>query len=246
LPPDTGPAGGRIRVAPPTLNTAPARGCPIAGGPHGPTWQVRPARRRLRRTVDALGGSVDPTVVAEELQLRIDGIAAQMRVTPQTVLRSYIDDDWGQVTATAMMAEVKQRAAPTGPPEHLAVRVAARVLAALGQAMIYAAINKRPAATSTGPGSPPSRRSRVRSRAGHPRGPTQCPVRHRRRRHRRLVTHATLEVLRDQLASGAWTFCPCDEHHGQDATDAEVLAAVRADLLHLPPATDTTTRGPTA
>jgi hypothetical protein len=40
-----------------------------------------------------------------------------------------------------MMAEVQQRAAPAGPPEHLAVRVAARLLAALGQAVIYAAIN---------------------------------------------------------------------------------------------------------
>ncbi|GAA3302588.1 hypothetical protein GCM10020218_098420 [Dactylosporangium vinaceum] len=184
-------------------------------------------------TVDALGGSVDQAVVAEELQQRIDAIAAQLRITPQTVLRSYIDEDWGRATATAMMAEVQQRAAPTGPPEHLAVRVAARLLAALGQAVIYAAINgdqqrpqpvldlRRAGEAVSGLG------LAIRD------APPDTP----------FVTvgadvaawsRATLEVLRDQLQDGAWTFCPCGEHHGQDDTDAGVLAAVRADLLHLP------------
>lgn len=49
-------------------------------------------------------------------------------------------------------------------------------------------------------------------------------------------TRATLEVLRDHLDSGAWSFCPCGEDHGQFTTDAEVLAMVRNDLLHLPAA----------
>ncbi len=39
-------------------------------------------------TVGELGGSVDPAVVAAELQARIDAIAAQLHVTPQTVLRT--------------------------------------------------------------------------------------------------------------------------------------------------------------
>jgi len=43
-------------------------------------------------TVDELGGSVDPAVVAEELQARIEAIATQLHVTTQTVLRTYIDD----------------------------------------------------------------------------------------------------------------------------------------------------------
>ena len=43
-------------------------------------------------TVDELGGSVDPAVVAAELQARIDAIATQLHVTTQTVLRTYIDD----------------------------------------------------------------------------------------------------------------------------------------------------------
>jgi hypothetical protein len=45
-------------------------------------------------TVDELGGSVDPAVVAAELQARIDAIATQLHVTKQTVLRTYIDDEW--------------------------------------------------------------------------------------------------------------------------------------------------------
>ncbi|MEV6930887.1 hypothetical protein AB0M46_41235 [Dactylosporangium sp. NPDC051485] len=139
-------------------------------------------------TVDALGGSVDPAVVAEELQQRIDAIAAQLRITPQTVLRSYIDEEWGRATATAMMAEVQQRAAPTGPPEHLAVRVAARLLAALGQAVIYAAINgdqqrpqpvldlRRAGEAVSGLG------LAIRD------APPDTPLRHGRRRRRRLVS----------------------------------------------------------
>ena len=43
-------------------------------------------------TVDELGGRADPTMVAAELQARIDAIAAQLHVTTQTVLRTYIDE----------------------------------------------------------------------------------------------------------------------------------------------------------
>ncbi len=49
-------------------------------------------------------------------------------------------------------------------------------------------------------------------------------------------TRTALETLRDQLRTGAWTFCPCGERHGQEDNDVQVLRAVQADLLFLPPA----------
>jgi hypothetical protein len=94
-------------------------------------------------TVDELGGAVDRAVVAEELRARIDAIAAQLHVTTQTVLRNYLDEGWGREMAETMMAEVQTRnAVPTGPPEHFAVRVVGRLVAALEQAMFYATVNQ--------------------------------------------------------------------------------------------------------
>ena len=98
-------------------------------------------------TADELGGRADPTVVAAELEARIDAIAAQLHITTQTVLRTYIDEDWAGQMAETMMADLQSRKAATvvpGAPEHFAVRVAGRLLAALGQAMLYATTNNDP------------------------------------------------------------------------------------------------------
>ena len=92
-------------------------------------------------------GRADPTVVAAELEARIDAIAAQLHITTQTVLRTYIDEDWAGQMAETMMADLQGRQAATvvpGAPEHFAVRVAGRLLAALGQAMLYATTNNDP------------------------------------------------------------------------------------------------------
>jgi hypothetical protein len=51
-----------------------------------------------------------------------------------------------------------------------------------------------------------------------------------------MWTRTTLEVLRDQLRTGAWSSCPCGELHGQIDTDVAVLRAVRNDLMLLPAA----------
>ncbi len=185
-------------------------------------------------TVAALGGSIDPAVVAAELQARIDAIATQLHVTTQTVLRTYIDDDWGREMATNMMADVKGRAAkPAGPPEHFAVRVAGRLLAALGQAMLYATTNGDPQQ----PVPAMDLRQAAEAVTGLGLAIHETPPGDQ------LVTvgadivawtRTTLEVFCDQLRSGAWSCCPCGEHHGQDTTDAGVLAAVGKDLLYLP------------
>jgi len=185
-------------------------------------------------TVDELGGSVDPAVVAEELQARIDAIATQLHVTTQTVLRTYIDDDWGRQMATTMMADVKSRAAePAGPPEHFATRVAGRLVAALGQAMLYA--------TTNGDHQQPVPVMDLRQAAEAVSGLGLAI--HEAPPDGQLVTvgadvvawtRSTLRVFRDQLRAGAWSSCLCGEQHGQHDTDAAVLATVSKDLLFLP------------
>ncbi len=189
-------------------------------------------------TVDELGGAVDPAVVAEELQARIDAIAAQLHVTTQTVLRSYIDEDWGRQMAETVMADLPARQAtlPPGPPEHFAVRVAGRLLAALGQAMLYATTNNDPQQ----PLPAMDLRQAAEAVTGLGLAVHECAPGDQ------LVTvsadivawtRATLEVFRDQLRAGKWTSCPCGEQHGQDAIDTRVLDAVSKDLLYLPAVT---------
>jgi hypothetical protein len=185
-------------------------------------------------TVDELGGSVDPAVVAAELQARIDAIATQLHITPQTVLRTYIDDEWGRQMATTMMADVKGRAAkPAGPPEHFAARVAGRLVAALGQAMLYATTNgdhQQPAPVM-------DLRQAAEAVSGLGLAIHEAPP------DGQIVTvgadvvawtRTTLRVFGDQLRAGTWSSCPCGEQHGQRDTDAAVLAAVNNDLLLLP------------
>lgn len=46
-------------------------------------------------------------------------------------------------------------------------------------------------------------------------------------------TREILEAFRVQLRTGTWTICPCGEAHGQQETDAAVLAMLDADLLCL-------------
>jgi hypothetical protein len=94
-------------------------------------------------TVESLGGRIEPAVVLEELDARINAVAAQLHSTTQTALRNYFDDDWGCEAAAAMMAEVAQREAAVrgSADEHFAVSVVARLLAALGQATLYASVN---------------------------------------------------------------------------------------------------------
>lgn len=187
-------------------------------------------------TVEEQGGAVDRQTVTAELQARIEAIATQVGVTPQTVLRSYIGDDWGRQAASTMMAKV-QRSDPAagheGDPEFFHPQVVARLLAALGQATLYAATNddqRQPV---------PQLNLRLAAEAVtglslalHETSPGE-----------QLVavgsevvawTRITLETLRDQLRDGKWTFCPCGEQHGQRDTDTAVLAAVSEDLLFLP------------
>jgi hypothetical protein len=186
-------------------------------------------------TVEQMGGVVDSQVVAEELQTRIDMVAGQLRIKPETVLRNHIPDDWGQVAASAMMTEIQQRQMPTGPAEHLAVRVATRLQAALGQVLIYAAANGDqqqdvPALDLHHLGEAVSGLALAITET--PPGTEYVVI----GADIADWTRTALETLRDQLRAGAWTHCPCGERHGQEEIDMKVLRAVSADLLFLPPA----------
>lgn len=186
-------------------------------------------------TVEQMGGCVDPQVVAEELQARIDMVAGQLRIKPDTVLRNHIPEDWGEVAASAMMTKVQQRQIPTGPAEHLAVRVAARLQAALGQVLIYAAANGDqqqdvPALDLHHLGEAVSGLALAMTET--PPGTEYVVI----GADIAGWTRIALETLRDQLRAGVWTHCPCGERHGQEEVDLKVLRTVSADLLFLPPA----------
>jgi hypothetical protein len=183
-------------------------------------------------TIEQFGGTIDPQVVADELQARIDAIAGQLRITAQTALRSYIPDDWGEQMATESIAKTRELITPSGPAEHLAVRVAGRLQAALGQALIYAAHNddqQRPYPVLN------------LQHAGEAVSGLGIAVRDAPAGAEYVTiggdvaawTREILEAFRDQLRTGAWTFCPCGEAHGQHQTDAAVLAMLDADLLCL-------------
>ena len=183
-------------------------------------------------TIEQLGGTVDPQVVAEELQARIDAVARQLRITAQTALRSYIPDDWGEQMAAETMATAHALTAPSGPAEHLALRVAGRLQAALGQALVYAAHNddqQRPVPVLN------------LQHAGEAVSGLGIAVRDAPPGTEYVTigadvaawTREILEAFRVQLRTGAWTFCPCGESHGQHETDAAVLAMLDTDLLCL-------------
>ena len=203
-----------------------------------------PAGLRLARLVDEFvatmyqhGIAVDRHVVEQEMQERVAEIAERLQTSPQTVLLDHVQDGWGRRMAAPVIAEIERgRLLDAGPPEFLSVRVAARLLTALGRAVVYAAAN------DDAEDQPPMVDLRQAGEAVAGLGqalddvaPEQAYV--RVPADVAAATRATLEVLHDSLSDGDWTYCPCGEDHGQAEFDTETLTAVRAGLLALPPAT---------
>jgi hypothetical protein len=182
------------------------------------------------------GSTVTAAAVAEQLEARIGVIADQVGVSPQTVLDTYIGEDWGRKLALQMIGDRAGQAEDLAATsaEHLALPVAGRLVAALGQATLYASINRN-GAHKVGP---MDLRQAAEAVAGLGLAIAHCPP------GQSLVllpagivagTRLTLLALRDHLRAADWSFCPCGESHGQEVTDAAVLAAVETDLLLLPP-----------
>jgi hypothetical protein len=135
-----------------------------------------------------------------------------------------------------MISELAERARVLAatPGEHLALPVAGRLIAALGQATLYAATNRN--AAHKVPAMDLQQAAEAITGLGLaiaecPPGQNLVPV------PADIVTSSriTLHSLRDHLRAADWTFCPCGESHGQDETDTAVLNAVEADLRLLPP-----------
>lgn len=187
-------------------------------------------------TTTELGGTIAPEVVATELRQRIRAIADQIGVTEATVLRSYFPNDWGRDMARTTYRQIQERDAHTdaAPDQQLPLRAVGRLVAALGQAMLFSTVNngaddptsafnpKEASEAITGLGmaltSPPDNDSVVT--VG---GNTL------------IWSRDALIAFRDNLQHHRWSSCPCGERHGQDDTDAAVLDVVRGDLLLIPP-----------
>lgn len=85
-------------------------------------------------TTAALGGSIDPEVVATELHQRIQFMASQFGVTEATVLRTYMPEDWGRDMARQTYRQIKEREAhiDAEPSRPLPLPAVGRLIGALG------------------------------------------------------------------------------------------------------------------
>lgn len=191
-------------------------------------------------TTAELGGIIDPEIVATELRQRIQAIAAQIGVTETTVLRTYMPEDWGRDMARQTYRQIQERDAhiDNEPDQHLPLPAVGRLIAALGQALLFADVNnaaseptsrfnqKEASQAVTGLGialTTPISENAVVTVAGNI----------------LAWTNDALTAFRDNLQHQRWTSCRCGEDCGSDKADAAVLHGLRADLLLLtdtPPA----------
>jgi hypothetical protein len=189
-------------------------------------------------TTADLGGVIDPQVVAIELRQRIQVIATQIGVTEATVLRNYMDDDWGGDMARQTYRQIQERDAhiDAEPDQQLPLNAVGRLVAALGQALLFYTVNnaaddltcrfnpKEATESVTGLGL---------ALTSHPNDGSTVTV----GGNILAWTKAALTVFRDNLQQQRWSSCPCGEDCGQHQRDAAVLRAVRDDLLLLPETT---------
>lgn len=191
-------------------------------------------------TTADLGGTIDPEVVATELKQRIQGISSQIGVTEATVLRNYFDDDWGRDMARQTYRQVQERDAhiDAEPDRQLPLPAVGRLIAALGQALLFASVNN--AATD-----PTDEFNQVE--AGRAITGLGIALTSPRADDNTLTiggnvlawTKDALTVFRDNLQHQRWSSCPCNEDHcSSHETDPAVLHALKADLLLLPDPTN--------
>jgi hypothetical protein len=172
---------------------------------------------QVAETVNRMGGVLDPHAIAADLQARIDEATKLLRPAP---------------AASVPMADLRRQA--VGRPEYLAVRVAGRLQAALSQALIYAAVNgdqRRPRPVLDLRDAGEAMYGLGVAIRDAPDGSDLVTI----GADVAAGTRQTLEVFQRQLRTGAWSFCPCGDDHGQDETDSGVLDVITRDLLYLAP-----------
>lgn len=186
-------------------------------------------------TTAELGGTIDPEIVAVELRQRIQFIATQIGVTEATVLRNYMDDDWGREMARQTYRQTQERDAhiDAEPDQQLPLKAVGRLLAALGQALLYFTVNN--AADDLTCRFNPKEASEAVTGLGlaltsHPNDGSTVTV----GGNILAWTKDALTVFRDNLRQQRWSSCPCGEDCGQHETDVAVLRALGEDLQLLP------------
>jgi hypothetical protein len=190
-------------------------------------------------TTAELGATIDPAIVATDLRQRIQAIAAQLGVTEPTALRDYLPDDWGRAMARDTYRQVQEREAhiDAAPDQQMPLHAVGRLVAALGQALLYFTINNA-AADPTCTFNPKEASEAITglglALASRPDGGSTLTV----GGNILAWTGEALTVFRDNLQQRRWSSCPCNKQHGQHTTDAAVLHAIREDLLLLPPPSD--------
>lgn len=189
-------------------------------------------------TTADLGGTIDPEVVATELRQRIQAIATQIGVTEATVLRTYMPADWGSDMARQTYRQIQERDAhiDAAPGRPLPLPAVGRLIAALGQALLFADVN----GAATDPACEFNQKEACQAvtelgiaLTTPPNDDATVMITGKALA---LATDA-LTAFHDNLQHQHWTSCPCGEDCGSHETDAKVLRALRADLLLL---TDTT------
>lgn len=118
---------------------------------------------KLQRLVDdfaetcrSRGIEVSRPVIEHGLRDRIDMVAQHMGITETTALRNYFDDSWGQEMAEQFCADVEAGEARLAavPDAVLPAGFVGRLVAALGQAQFFAAVNTASLAAADSPGVP--------------------------------------------------------------------------------------------
>ncbi|MDN5920001.1 MAG: hypothetical protein L0I76_33700, partial [Pseudonocardia sp.] len=97
----------------------------------------------FQATLDGLGASMPTEAVEALLSERITEVAAVLGITEATALRSHFADDWGADMARRAWAELADQDARQAqtPANWVPVELVARLIAALGQAQLFAAVN---------------------------------------------------------------------------------------------------------
>ncbi|WP_145981692.1 hypothetical protein [Pseudonocardia sp. HH130629-09] len=125
--------------------------------------QTRHRSNKLQRLVDDFaqtcrhrGIEVSLPVIEHGLRDRIDTVAHHMGVTSATALRRYFDDSWGREMAEQFCVDVEAGHARLADAADVAdavlpVAFLGRLVAALGQAQLFAAVNTDPHTTGPHP-----------------------------------------------------------------------------------------------
>lgn len=187
-----------------------------------------------------LGHPVQEHLVAAELQQHITFAALATGVSEQWVLRAYCDDSWARDMARQMYSKIAGTKQPPGAEcvsaeqrgRDLSVRSAARLVAGLGQALLYFQANEN----GIHPAEPFSLEDVANALTWLGVVIADCPP-------GSAAVHITGDVVActrraltafaDALEHKRWSYCPCGEKHGQAKTDQGVLKILRADLLAL-------------